>query len=72
MFNIASDIEFLTSGPISKLAGNGFDDEEFQGSQQVILSGFQRFADTALLKQADVKVNLNHKVKKITWKVTQN
>lgn len=31
MYNVASDVEFQTSGGLSTLAANGLDDDEFEG-----------------------------------------
>lgn len=44
MFHISNDTEFQTSGSIKNLAANTFDDDEFDGKEMLILSGYQRFA----------------------------
>lgn len=71
MFHVANDIEFQTSAPINKLAANGIDDSQFEGKEELVLSGYQRFVD-ALVSQANVEVYLNQKVEKITWIESEN
>lgn len=71
MFHVANDIEFQTSASINKLAANGIDDSQFEGKEELVLSGYQRFVD-ALVSQANVQVYLNQKVEKITWIESEN
>ena len=69
MYHVSNDMEFQTAGSISKLAGNANDDDEYDGKQMLILSGYQKFPET-LLQQAAVETFLNQKIKKIAWKQT--
>lgn len=66
MYNVANDVEFQTSGSIAKLAANGVDDDEFEGTEMLILSGYQKFVDT-LAMSASFDVFLNQKVRKVAW-----
>ena len=70
MYNVASDVEFQTSGGLSTLAANGLDDDEFEGQQMLILSGYQRFVD-ALAAKVPFEVYLNQKVRKVVAKQEQ-
>lgn len=45
MYHVANDIEFETSASISQLsAKHAVDDDEFEGREMLILSGYQKFA----------------------------
>ena len=71
MYHVANDIEFQTSAPIKKLAANGIDDSQFDGKEQLVLSGYQRFVD-ALVSQANVEVYLKYKVQSVKWIGNEN
>lgn len=71
MYNVANDIEFQTSGSIDKLAATTADDDEFEGPEMLILSGYQRFVD-ALARKSSFPIYLNQKITKIAWDGTQS
>ncbi len=62
MYNLANDVEFETSGTLDDLSAEfGQDDSSFQGTDKIVVSGYQRFVQY-LSNHDNIKVLLNHKV----------
>ncbi len=66
MYNVANDIQFQTSGSIFNLAANGADDDEYDGKEMLILSGYQRFVE-ALSTFAKFSVYVGQKIVKVNY-----
>lgn len=70
MYHIGTNLEFETSGTIDKLSAV-WDDDSFDGSEQIIVSGYQRFPE-ALASEEKLKVLLNHRVTKVAYNGEEN
>ncbi len=46
MYNVSNDLEFQTSAPLQDLsAAHGQDDEEYEGTEMLLCSGYQAFPE---------------------------
>lgn len=67
MYHVANDVEFQTSGSIATLSAKlGGDDEEFEGDEELIVSGYQKFCQH-IVDKYKIPVHLGHKVTEATY-----